>query len=122
MVEIRPLVTRDAGDLMHHTVILVLISLPAPVADQELHHFMPTWFRIRSLEEDVEPVNAQLPVTWYEGKHVAAEPDAEVFRGFFTSKTALEAVPGIWELVPDVEVPHTRAGKMALGNLVGGPT
>src|SRR5947209_19941429 len=30
-------------------------------------------------------------------------------------------MPSIRELMPDIEVPHTRAGKMVLGNLAGDP-
>ena len=121
MVEIGPLFTRNTGDLTHFAVIPILISLSNPLTDQEFHHFVLTWFRFWRLKEDVEPVDPQLFVAWNEGEHVAAEPDAEMLRRFLPIKAALEAMPGIREFVPDVEVAQTCAGKMTLGNLVGGP-
>src|SRR5207248_2934344 len=111
MKKVWPLFTRNTGNLIHFTVIPILVSLPISETNHEFQDFVPTWFRIRGLEEDVETVDPQLFMARNEREHVAAEPDAEMLWRFFPMKTALEAVPGIGELVSDVEVAHTRTGE-----------
>src|SRR5690349_15984130 len=102
MIKVGPFFACDTGDLMHFTIITVFISLPGPVSNHELNYFVLTWFGFWRLEEDVESVDPQFFVAGNEGEHIAAEPDAEMLWCLFSLKAALEAVPGIRELMPDV--------------------
>ena len=76
VIQVGPLFTRDAGDLMHFTIITVIASLPGPVSHHELNYFVLARFGFWRLEEDVEPVDPQFFVARNEGEHIAAEPDA----------------------------------------------
>jgi hypothetical protein len=119
MVQARPLGARDAGDIVPLHLSLVAFPVPVQVWDLELHLVVRTGLRSRRLEEQVEPFDPHDAPTGNEGEHVALQSDVELSLRLAILMRLAESVPGVRELVTEIEEVDAGARQVALRHFVG---